>query len=93
MGAHHDWYAFADLMVGGTTAPPAPYAHGYTLMPQGLVTIMAYPDQCDDQKGLLCARIPFFSDGAALGQPDTAARPADNAGMLSESLWTIANYR
>jgi hypothetical protein len=92
-GAQHDWYAWADLQIGGTGMPPRNYAHGYTRMPEGLMTIMAYPNECEDENGWLCKRVPFFSDGGAWGRPETDPRPANNAKLISEALWTVSGYR
>jgi hypothetical protein len=92
-GAHHDWHVWADLKIGGTGMPPKNYAHGFTRMPDGLMTIMAYPHECQTFGGLLCARVPFFSDGGAWGRPETDPRPANNAKMISEALWAVSMYR
>jgi hypothetical protein len=93
LGAHHDWYAYQDLEIGGTETPIRVHAHGYTQMPLGLMTVMAYDDECMDKGGILCEFVPWFSDGGAFGQPQGSARPADNASMIWEMLWVVANYR
>lgn len=89
MGARHDRFE-----QNGGDSRQSNYA--YLNLPQGVRTIMSYPDGCSGNQ-LVCQQIPYFSTpqltpdgntiGIAAGEPDSA----DNAAMLALSAYSLAN--
>lgn len=70
---------------------PFQYGHGYVAPNRAWRTIMAYPDACGG-----CVRILYwsnpnitYSDGQAMGTPTYE----NNAQVLNETAFTIANFR
>ena len=91
MGAHHDWYV-------DQSTRPYDYAHGYVNLTEGWRTLMAYDDACDDA-GVPCHFTPFWSNpdidyaGDPMGIPHADPEPADNAEVLDNTAYTVANFR
>ena len=56
MAARHDWYV-------DTSTSPYTYLHGYVNPTDRWRTIMAYNDECEDNKGVVyCTRLRFWSN-------------------------------
>ena len=74
------------------------WSHGYVDMANGLLTIMAYPNECIDN-GVTCSRVPFYSDpnsqfvvypvGTADDPPNVSA---NNNRVLRENAANRASY-
>jgi hypothetical protein len=74
---------------------PFPYGHGYLYIPDGWRTIMAYNhSSCP---GGYCTRVQYWSNPGIIyppsGVPTGTAATHDNARVLDETAFTVANFR
>ncbi|MEM6804160.1 MAG: M12 family metallo-peptidase [Bacteroidota bacterium] len=96
MGLHHDYFVNSDTR-------PCAHNHGYVnqaanggTRSQRWRTVMAYNNQCSNQFGFNCSRIPYWSNpnlnytanpmGVAIGNTE----PSDNAFALNRSSCLVA---
>jgi hypothetical protein len=86
-GALHDWHVDS-----GTY--PFTYGHGYVDTVGKWRTIMSYPTACST-----CTRINYWSNprvtynGRRMGVPEGEYRPADNARVINNTAYSVANFR
>ena len=93
MGAKHDRYEDDpdDLLT-------SQFNFGYVDVADRFMTIMSYPNQCDDS-GVTCAIIPYHSSpnltyqGAVLGIADSLPNSADNVTEINNIAPYIAQFR
>jgi hypothetical protein len=87
MGLRHDAYV-------DPNTTPYTYAHGYTNPAAGWRSIMAYNNACS-AVGKNCTRLQFFSnpDLSGNGIPLGDAATADNHRVLTNTAYTVANFR
>jgi peptidyl-Asp metalloendopeptidase len=91
MGANHDRY-----ISPGKGAYS--YSHGYVFIPRQWRTIMAYNNECSNQK-VSCTRIPYWSnpsvnyEGNPTGIFQRARDSANNVLTLNNTAHTVANFR
>ena len=93
MGAKHDRYEDDpnDLLT-------SQFNFGYVDVADRLMTIMSYPNKCDDS-GVTCAIIPYHSSpnltyqGAVLGIADSLPNSADNVTEINNIAPYIAQFR
>jgi hypothetical protein len=91
MGANHDRYA--DSRKGAYS-----YSHGYVDISGMWRTVMAYNNECNDQK-ISCTRIPYWSNpsvnyqGNPTGISQTDPDSANNVLTLNNTAYTVANFR
>jgi hypothetical protein len=101
LGAHHDWFTFAD---DGTTPTVDNFARGWVLFGARARTVMAYDTLCELAGIAPCELLPVFSNplqsylGERRGDPPpgvqpTLLGPADNRAAINRMAHMVASYR
>jgi hypothetical protein len=108
MGLRHDNFVDSSTTAvtpeAGGVAATITYAHGYIDLLNRFRTVMAYPDQCDQQTPAInCTRIPYFSNPginyfnlsyvSATSAPTGDAVLAHERQALNDTRTTTANFR